>query len=108
MMMLTVQTGLSSLVFTNSEKSKSECPNLESHCWYIHDIYPKACVSIIICHEDGHRTWKQFILVCSDSVSHSKKVSNVTQTISLAAIIGYDMEAIWDFETFIEVEATCN
>ena len=30
------------------------------------------------------------------------------QTISVAAIIEYDMEAIWDFETFIEEQATCN
>ena len=47
--------GLSSLIFTmpameNGKKSKSECPHLESHCWYIHDIYLKVCVSIIICH----------------------------------------------------------
>ena len=57
--------GLSSLLFImlameNGEKSKSECPHLESHCWYIHDIYLKVCVNIIICHEDPHRTWKQF------------------------------------------------
>ena len=61
--------GLSSLIFTvpameNGEKSKSECPLLESHCWYIYDIYLKVCVSIIICHEDPQRTWKQLILVC--------------------------------------------
>ena len=31
----------------------------------------------------------------------------VTQTISVA-IIEYDMEAIWDFETFIEEKAPCN
>ena len=31
----------------------------------------------------------------------------VTQTISVAAIIEYDMEAIWDFETFIEEQALC-
>ena len=37
-----------------------------------------------------------------------KKVNNVTQTISVAAIIEYDMEAFWDFETFIEEQATCN
>ena len=53
--------GLCSLVFTmpameNGEKSKSEYPHLESHCWYIHYIYLKVCVSIIICHEDPHRT----------------------------------------------------
>ena len=58
--------GLSSLIFTmpameNGEKSKSECPLLESHCWYIHDIYLK---SIIICHEDPKRTSDQLILVC--------------------------------------------
>ena len=40
--------GLPSLHLTmpameNSERSKSECPNLESHCWYIHDIYLKVC-----------------------------------------------------------------
>ena len=61
--------GLSSLVFRmpameNGEKSKWECPHLESHCWYIHDIYLKVYVSIIICHEDPQRTWKQLILVC--------------------------------------------
>ena len=33
---------------------------------------------------------------------------NVTQTISVAAIIEYDMEAIWDFETFIDEQAPCN
>ena len=49
--------GLPSLIFTmpameNGEKSKSECPLLESHCWYIQDIYLKVRVSIIICHED--------------------------------------------------------
>ena len=43
------------LIFTmpameNSEKSNPECPLLESHCWYIHDVYLKVCVSIIICH----------------------------------------------------------
>ena len=31
----------------------------------------------------------------------------VTQTISVAAIIEYDMEAIWDFQTFIEEQAPC-
>ena len=31
----------------------------------------------------------------------------VTQTISVATIIEYDMEAIWDFETFIEKQAPC-
>ena len=61
--------GLSSLIFTmlameNGENSKSKCPHLESHCWYIPDIHLKVCVSIIICHEDPHRTWKQLILVC--------------------------------------------
>ena len=61
--------GLSSLIFTmpameNGEKSKSECPLLESHCWYIQDIYLKVRVSIIICHEDPQRTSKQLILVC--------------------------------------------
>ena len=61
--------GLSSLIFTmsameNGEKSTSECPHLESNCWYIHDIYLKVCVSIIICHEDPQMTWKQLILVC--------------------------------------------
>ena len=59
---------LPSLVFTmtaieNGEKSKSECPNLESHCWYIHDICLKVCVSIIICHEHPNMTWEQLILV---------------------------------------------
>ena len=29
-------------------------------------------------------------------------------TISVAAIIEYDMETIWDFETFIEEQAPCN
>ena len=47
----------------NGEKSKLECPLLESHCWYIHDIYLMVCVSIIICHEHPQRTWKQFILI---------------------------------------------
>ena len=61
--------GLSSLIFImpameNGEKSKSECPHLESHCNFIHDIYLKVCVSIIICHEDPQMTWKQSILVC--------------------------------------------
>ena len=61
--------GLCSLIFTmpameNGEKSKSECPHLESHCWYIHDIYLKVCVSIIICHEHSQMTWKQLILIC--------------------------------------------
>ena len=61
--------GLSSLIFTmpameNGEKSKSECPLLESHCWYIHDIYLKVRVSIIICHEDPKRTSEQLIIVC--------------------------------------------
>ena len=37
-----------------------------------------------------------------------KKVYIVTQTISVAAIIEYDMETIWDFETFIEQQAPCN
>ena len=37
-----------------------------------------------------------------------KKVNNVTQTLSVAAIIEYDMEAIWDFDTFIEKQAPCN
>ena len=51
---------LSSLIFTmpameNGEKLNSECPLLESHCWYIHDVYLKVCVSIIICHEDPQR-----------------------------------------------------
>ena len=32
----------------------------------------------------------------------------VTQTISVAAIIEYDMETIWDFETLIEEQAPCN
>ena len=33
----------------------------------------------------------------------------VTQTISVAPIIEYDMEAMWDFETtFIEEQGTCN
>ena len=53
--------GLSSLIFTvpameNGEKSKSECPLLESHFWYIYDIYLKVCVSIIICHEGPQKT----------------------------------------------------
>ena len=48
----------------NGEKSKSEYPLLESHCWYIYDIYLKVCVTIIICHEDPPRTWEQLILVC--------------------------------------------
>ena len=54
-----------------------------------------------------HR-WKQLILVCFDSASHWKKVINVTQTISVAAIIKYDMEALWEFETFVEEQATGN
>ena len=37
-----------------------------------------------------------------------EKVIIVTQTISVAAITEYDMEAIWDFETFIEEQTTCN
>ena len=107
-MMLTVQTwgnnGLSSLVLTmpaikNGEKSKSEYPLMDSHCWYIQDIYLKVCVFIIIWHEEPHRTWKQFIIVCFDSASHWKKVNNVTQTISVAAIIGF--EAIIDFDTLL-------
>ena len=58
--------GLSSVIFTmeNGEKSKSECQLLESHCWYIHDIYLKVRVSIIICHKDLQKTSKQLILVC--------------------------------------------
>ena len=43
-----------------------------------------------------------------DSASHWKKVVYVTQTISVAAIIEYDMEAIWDFDTFIEEQAISN
>ena len=55
--------GLHSLLFVmpameNGEKSKSKYPHLETHCWYIHDIYLKVCVSILISHEDMHRTWK--------------------------------------------------
>ena len=104
---------LSSLIFTmpameNGEKSYPECPLLESHCWYIHDVYLRVCVSIITCHEDPQRHQKQLILVHLDSASHWKKVNNVTQTISVAAIIEYDMEAFWDFEIFIEEQATCN
>ena len=30
------------------------------------------------------------------------------RTIPVAAIIEYDMETIWDFDTFIEGQATCN
>ena len=30
----------------------------------------------------------------------------VTQTIFVAAVIEYDVEAIWDFETFIEEQVT--
>ena len=30
------------------------------------------------------------------------------QTMSVAAIIEYDTEAIWDFETFIAEQPTCN
>ena len=61
--------GLSSVIFTmpameNGEKSKSECQLLESHCWYIHYIYLKVRVSIIICHKDLQKTSKQLILVC--------------------------------------------
>ena len=90
--------GLSSLLFImtameNGEKSKSECPHLESHCWYIHDIYLKVCVSIIICYEDPHVRTEvknnlfQYVFYIA---SHWKIVDNVTQTISVAAIIGYD------------------
>ena len=60
--------GIFSLMFTmlameNGEKSKSECQHLESLSWYIY-MYLKACVSIIICHEDPQMTWKQLILEC--------------------------------------------
>ena len=41
-------------VMENGEKSKSELRYLESQCWWIHDIYLKVYVSIIICHEDLH------------------------------------------------------
>ena len=34
-----------------------------------------------------------------------KSEYNITLTISVAAIIEHDMEAIWDFETFIEEQA---
>ena len=59
--------GLSSLLFKmsameNGENSKSECPHLESHCWYINEIYLKVYVSIIICHKDLHMSWKQYVL----------------------------------------------
>ena len=87
----------------NGEKSKSEGPDLESHCWYIDDNYLKVCVSIIICHEDLHRTNFSMFL----TVLVIEKKNNETQIISVAAIIEYDMEAIWYFETFIKEQATC-
>ena len=74
----------------NGEKSKSEGPDLESHCWYIDDNYLNVCVSIIICHEDLHRTNFSMFL----TVLVIKKNNNETQIISVAAIIEYDMEAI--------------